>query len=112
MFYWKTSRGPDGLKIDQRNRLYVAAGLNVANPPHETAKPYSGGVYVLSYEGKRLDFISIPDDEVTNCTFGGPDLKTLYITAGGALWSVRVDTPGNVLFDPLNHSPGTRRQTR
>jgi gluconolactonase len=112
VFDWKTSRGPDGLKIDRRNRLYVAAGLNVANPPHETAKPYTGGVYVFSYEGKRLDFISIPDDEVTNCAFGGPDLKTLYITAGGALWSVRVDTPGNVVFDPLNPSPGTSRQTQ
>jgi gluconolactonase len=100
VFDWKTSRGPDGLKIDRENRLYVAGGLNVANPPHETAKPYLGGVYVLSYEGKLLDFIPIPKDEVTNCAFGGDDLRTLYITAGGTLWSVRVNTPGCVVFDP------------
>jgi gluconolactonase len=98
VFDWKTSRGPDGLKIDTQNRLFVAAGLNRANPPDETASPYTGGIYVLSYDGKLLDFISIPVDEVTNCTFGGEDLRTLYITAGGTLWSIGVDAPGRVTF--------------
>lgn len=95
VFDWKTSRGPDGLKIDAQNRLFVAAGLNRANPPDETAAPYTGGIYVLSYSGKLLDFISIPVDEVTNCTFGGDDLRTLYITAGGTLWSIDVEASGS-----------------
>ena len=30
--------------------------------------------------------------------FGGPDLKTLYITAGGTLWSIRVNTPGRITY--------------
>ena len=30
IFDWKDARGPDGFKLDQRGRLYVAAGLNVA----------------------------------------------------------------------------------
>ena len=94
VFDWKTSRGPDGLKIDSKGRLFVAAGLNVDNPPHETSKPYPGGVYVLSQNGRLLDFIPIPRDEVTNCAFGGPDLKTLYITAGGSLWGVPLKEPG------------------
>ena len=33
--------------------------------------------------------------------FGGPDLKTLFITAGGHLWSCRVDAPGVVSY-PAN----------
>ncbi len=98
IFDWKTSRGPDGIKMDTNNRLYVAAGLNIANPPNETAKPYTGGVYVMSDEGRLIDFIPVPKDEVTNCAFGGEDLRTLFITAGGTLWSIRVDNPGRVLF--------------
>ena len=55
---------------------------------------YKGGIYILSAEGKLLDFVPIPKDEVTNCAFGGEDLKTLYITGGGTLWSIRVNSPG------------------
>ena len=100
VFDWKTSRGPDGLKMDRQNRLYVAAGLNEANPPFETAEPYRGGVYILSYDGKLLDFVPVAKDEVTNCAFGGEDLQTLYITAGSTLWSVHLNTPGRVTFSP------------
>jgi len=96
IFDWKMARGPDGIKIDRMNRLYVAAGLNKPNPPFETADEFKGGVYVLSYEGKLLDFVSIPRDEVTNCAFGGEDLRTLYVTAGSTLWSIPVNTPGYV----------------
>jgi gluconolactonase len=96
IFDWRTSRGPDGFKMDRKNRLYVAAGLNKANPPSETAEPYRGGIYILSPAGKLLEFVPIPRDEVTNCTFGGPDLKTLFVTAGGSLWSIPVNTPGRI----------------
>jgi gluconolactonase len=98
IFDWKTSRGPDGMKMDSAHRLYVAAGLNRDNLPAESAKPYTGGVYVLSETGRLIDFVPIPKDEVTNCAFGGEDLRTLYITAGGTLWSIRVDVPGLVTF--------------
>jgi N-acyl-D-amino-acid deacylase len=96
IFDWKTSRGPDGFKMDSGNRLFVAAGLNQAATPYETVEPHPAGIYVLSSEGKHLDFIAVPKDEVTNCSFGGADLKTLYITAGGTLWSIGVGTPGRL----------------
>ena len=89
IFDWQDGRGPDGLKMDRIGRLYVAAGLNKANPPFESADKFKGGVYVLSPEGRLLDFVPIPVDEVTNCAFGGADGKTLFITAGGTLWSIR-----------------------
>lgn len=94
IFDWQNGRGPDGVKIDRLGRLYVAAGLNKPNPPYESADKFKGGVYIISPEGKLLDFIAIPVDEVTNCAFGGEDWKTLFITAGGTLWSIPVNTPG------------------
>lgn len=95
---WKTTRGPDGMKLDTLGRLYVAAGLNKPNPPYETADTPTAGIYVFSPEGKLLAFIPIPRDEVTNCAFGGKDLKTLYVTAGGTLWSIRMTIAGNTVW--------------
>jgi gluconolactonase len=98
LYDWGTGRGPDGLKQDQKGRLYVAAGLNKPNPPFEPAKDVKGGIYVLSPEGKRLAFLPVPTDEVTNCAFGGEDHKTLYITGGGTLYSIRTTTPGRLVW--------------
>jgi gluconolactonase len=95
---WGAGRGPDGLKQDQEGRLYVAAGLNKPNPPFEPATDQKGGIYVFSPEGKLLTFLPVPTDEVTNCAFGGDDLRTLYITAGSTLYSIRTRTPGRVVW--------------
>ena len=95
---WGTTRGPDGMKLDAVGRLYVAGGLNKPNSPYETADKPTAGVYVFSPEGLLIEFIPIPRDETTNCAFGGDDLKTLYVTAGGTLWSVRITTPGRPAF--------------
>jgi gluconolactonase len=100
LYDWGQGRGPDGLKQDKEGRLYVAAGLNKPNPPAEPAEDVKGGIYVLSPEGKLLAFLSVPRDEVTNCAFGGDDLKTLYITGGGTLYSIRTTTPGRVVWPP------------
>ncbi len=95
VYDWGTSRGPDGMVLDTAGRLYVAGGTNKPNLPSETNDKL-GGVYVFSPDGKLLTFVNIPRDEVTNCTFGGDDLKTLYITAGGTLWSIRTTTAGQL----------------
>lgn len=95
---WKTTRGPDGMKLDAAGRLFVAGGLNRPNPPHETADSPTAGIYVFSPAGQLLQFIPIPRDETTNCAFGGDDLKTLFVTAGGTLWSMRVNTPGRPVW--------------
>jgi gluconolactonase len=97
IFDWRTGRGPDGLEMDQQGRLYVAAGRTAPRPPFETAE-FPGGVYILSPEGRQLGLIPIPTDEVTNVAFGGSDWKTLYITAGGTLWSIRLTTPGRAPY--------------
>ena len=96
IYDWGSTRGPDGLKLDTAGRLYVAAGLNRPNLPNETADPPTAGIYVFSPAGELLEFVAIPRDETTNCAFGGPDGKTLFVTAGGTLWSLRTTTPGQV----------------
>jgi gluconolactonase len=93
IFDWHTARGPDGFKMDRDGRFYVAAGLNRASR-FETTDEYKGGLFIISPKGKLLEFIAIPKDEATNCAFGGPDLKTLYVTAGGVLYSIRTKTAG------------------
>lgn len=99
LYDWGKGRGPDGVKQDAEGRLYVAAGLNKPNPPAEPAADIKGGIYVIDPRtGKLLAFRSVPTDEVTNCAFGGDDLKTLYITSGGNLYSIRTTAPGRVLW--------------
>ncbi|MFO0824724.1 MAG: SMP-30/gluconolactonase/LRE family protein [Gemmataceae bacterium] len=96
---WGKGRGPDGVKQDSKGRLYVAGGLNKPNPPAEPADDVKGGIYVIDPEsGKLLAFLGVPTDEVTNCAFGGDDLKTLYITGGGTLYSIRTSTAGRVIW--------------
>jgi len=94
LFNWGADRGPDGMTIDSKGRLFVTAGFNTPNLPRETSKVYKAGVYVIGAEGGLIDFIPVPADMVTNCSFGDADLKTLYITAGHKLWSVSLETPG------------------
>lgn len=104
IYDWKKTRGPDGMKLDEQGRLYVAAGLNRQNPPYETQEKPTAGIYVFSAAGELLEFVAIPRDETTNCGFGGDDLKTLYVTAGGSLWSIRTTVPGKPVW-PV-HSTG------
>ena len=67
--------------------------------PAEPAKDIPAGIYVVDpATGKQLDFLPIPTDEVTNCAFAGADRKTLLITGGGVLYSVRVREPGRVIW--------------
>ncbi len=98
IYDWKQGRGPDGLKQDSEGNLYVAAGLNRSNPPFEPDASVKAGIYVLDQQGKLLDFVAVPTDEVTNCAFGGADLRTLYITGGGTLYSIRTKNKGRVLW--------------
>ena len=92
IFDWKNSRGPDGMKVDEVGRLYVAAGVNRSND-YETNE-FKAGCYVLSPTGRLLAFIPTAPDEACNCAFGGIDGKTLFITSGNHLWSVPVKSVG------------------
>ena len=90
-----TGRGGDGMCLDRDGNAYIAAGLNGGFSPEQDSS-VKAGVYILSPQGKSLGFIPVPEDSVTNCTFGGPELKTLYITAGTALWRIGLNARGPV----------------
>ena len=47
----------------------------------------SGGVTVVSPAGEIVAHVPLEDPMTTNACFGGPDLRTLFVTAGstGAL---------------------------
>jgi gluconolactonase len=69
---------PDGIRVDKAGRLYTTAG---------------DGVQVYSTEGKLLGKILTPQS-AANCTFGGPDYKTLFITANKSVWAVNLAASG------------------
>ena len=86
-------RSADGMSIDTQGNLYASAGMAQLRGTSETldTKP---GVYVISPQGKLLTFIPIAEDYITNNAFGGPDMRTLYVTAGKTLYKVRTDVAG------------------
>jgi gluconolactonase len=86
-------RSADGMSIDTQGNLYASAGMHRTRNTSETLDT-ACGVYVISPEGKLLKFIPIPEDYITNNAFGGPDMKTLYVTAGKTLYKVRTEIPG------------------
>ena len=92
-------RSGDGMAIDAQGNLYVAAGLHKTRGTSETLDTRPG-IHVISPEGKLLAFLQTPEDTLTNCRFGGADLKTLYITCGSLLMSLRTTIPGKPLYRP------------
>lgn len=76
----KPGSGGDGCTIDTKGNLYVTSTL---------------GIQVFDPEGKYLGHITFPE-QPANVTFGGPDMKTLYVTARTSLYSVRMEATGHV----------------
>ena len=72
--------GPDGMRVDAKGNLYVAAG----------------GVQIYSPTGARLGKIAVPVNP-RNIAFGDADMKTLYIV-GNSIFKVRVETAGSIQY--------------
>jgi len=86
-------RSADGLCVDVAGNLYAVAGLNRPRGTTETLDTQAG-VHVFSPQGKKLRFLPVGEDLVTNCAFGGADRKTLFVTAGKTLYRFRVGSEG------------------
>ena len=86
-------RSGDGMSIDSQGNLHVSAGMNQLRGTTETLDTKTG-IYVISPQGKLLKFVPIPEDFITNNAFGGPDMKTLYVTAGKTLYKLRTEIAG------------------
>ncbi len=69
--------GPDGMALDAQGNIYATYR----------------GVTVLDPQGKLIGRIPIPENPA-NCTFGGKDRKTLFITARTSLYKLRMKVEG------------------
>jgi gluconolactonase len=98
-------RGGDGMKLDVKGNLWVAAGISYRRSAGETTD-VPPGIYVISPQGQLLGRIPINEDLLTNLAFGGPERKTLYVTAGKTLYKVPVNVSGYALYPPLTGKPG------
>lgn len=58
VYDWKSTRGPDGMKLDREGRLFVAAGINMPNLPQETAEQPTAGIYSL-FAGRQTTHVCI-----------------------------------------------------
>ncbi len=76
-------RGIDGMCLDTGGNILAATGWQQGGP--------GPCITVFDAAGNVLERHPVPVDRPTNCTFGGADLRTLYVTTIGG-WLFRVDT--------------------
>lgn len=69
---------PDGMAVDEKGNLYCTGPQ---------------GVLVLSPEGDLMGIIK-PDELPANCAIGGPENKTLYMTARTGLYAIELKNAG------------------
>ena len=97
VYNFGVGRPGDGLRVDMQGNLWTAAGITLPKREGESdVNP--AGIYVISPQGELLDWIPIPEDVVTNMTFGGRDKKTLYVTAGKSLFKIGINVSGYSVF--------------
>ena len=80
--------GPDGLAIDEDDNI---AACHVG----------FGAVWLFSARGEPMLRIDAPEGHMTtNCAYGGPDNKTLFITESktGTVLSAPMPVPGRLMY--------------
>ena len=70
-------RGGEGVAVDSRGNVYIAAGQ----------------IYVYDPTGKQIDTINVPERPI-QLSFGGKDRHTLFIAARTSLYSIRMKNAG------------------
>lgn len=71
--------GSDGMTLDQEGNLYLTGNK---------------GVTVFDREGNPLETISVPRGWTANVTFAGPEKRQLFITAGDAVFTIKMRVAG------------------
>jgi gluconolactonase len=99
VFDFGRGRGGDGMRLDERGNLWVAAGILLPRHAGENSD-VSAGVYVIAPGGELLGSIPIPEDVCTNLAFGGPDCKILHVTSGKTVYKVPTAVAGYALYPP------------
>lgn len=79
----KQNGGGDGLTVDVKGNLYITSRI---------------GIQVFDPRGDLLGVIRSPElipEQPSNCTFGGKDNKTLFITARRSVYACPMEVPGH-----------------
>jgi len=71
--------GGDGVAVDVDGNLYITTHL---------------GVQVYNSQGEALGILELPE-QPANLTFGGPDRRTLFVTARTSLYAVPMHAQGH-----------------
>ncbi|MEP6653967.1 MAG: SMP-30/gluconolactonase/LRE family protein [Myxococcales bacterium] len=73
---------PDGICVDDTGNLYITNNADDVK-----------AILVFDPTGQSRGRIAIPQAP-SNCTFGGPDRRTMYVTTLHAVYQVRMSVPG------------------
>jgi gluconolactonase len=71
--------GSDGMTIDNRGNVYLTG---------------EKGVTVFNKKGEQVAMIPVPEEWTANVVFGGPERKTLFITAKGSVYTLDMKARG------------------
>ncbi len=93
LFDFGPHRGIDGMCLDADGNVIATAGSDESGP--------GPMLYVIAPSGRVLETHPFPGSFPTNCTFGGPDHRTLFVTGDGALYAATTDRQG-YRTDPPN----------
>lgn len=70
--------GSDGMTIDSKGNIYLAGK----------------GVTIFDRNGSKIGNIPVPESWTANVCFGGPDMKSLFITASKGLYRIKLKVKG------------------
>ncbi len=70
--------GSDGMTMDTKGNIYITGN----------------GVTIFDKTGKKIGNIEVPESWTANVCFGGPDMKSLFITASKGLYRIRMKVKG------------------
>lgn len=84
-------RGIDGMVLDTEGNIVATAGFNESGP--------GPMIYVFAPDGAVIETHPTPTDRPTNCSFGGSDLTTLFVTTGGGdVYMAHTDRQGRLHY--------------
>lgn len=84
--------GVDGLTLDEHGNFYIASYTEGVITVYNAAGAKLGAITMTA--AGSYDTFPGTEANTSNCAFGGPDNKTLFLTGDGGVYSVRLKVAG------------------